>query len=279
MRRSVNNSVIIVGCLICWILAGGTLYAIDQRVAVARAESDLRQVPPLEPPSPTAIKAASLGFTRAAADVVWLSTIQYFGGGNPNERYSALPALLRTIVSLDPDFEYPYLFGGLVLPWQNDARAALQLLDDGQARFPNNGLMPYYAGAIARIQLNDNQRAAAYFQRAARTPGAPPAATLLAGVSLTEADDRQVALAWWDGVVQTATDVTIRDRAIAWRDHLRLILYLEQLIQKEDGQTKPAITSLSDLVNRHILKDVPISPLGLPLRYDAQSKRVELDRS
>jgi tetratricopeptide (TPR) repeat protein len=262
----------------CWALAGTSLYATNWQVAAARSTADIRQIPPLEPPSAASIKALSLGFTRAAADVAWLQTIQYFGGGNPNERYSALTALINTVVKLDPDFEYPYQFGGIILPLQGDYEDALKLLDAGIARFPNNGLLPYYAGAIARIDLNDSRRAAVYFQQAARTPGAPAAATLLAGVSLTDLDDRQIALAWWNGIIETSSDTTIRDRAIVWRDHLETVLALETLIIKINAASGLPINNLQDLVTRGLLPEVPKSPLGWPLVLNTATGRVELLR-
>lgn len=273
------QTVIGLGLVIAWLgLGSGALYASDLQVKNARRVADVRQIPPLEPPSPVAVKALAGGFNRAAADAMWLTTIQYFGGGNPNETYSALPSLLSTVVTVDPNFEYPYLFGGLVLPWQSSARAALELLEAGMSHFPSNGLMPYYAGAIARLQLKDNHLAAAYFERASKTPGAPRAATLLAGVSLTDLDNRQVALAWWDGVLETSTDATIRERATAWRDHLELILTLESLIKKVEETTGQPVQSLNDLVVRRALLSIPLSPLGRPLRYDATTRRVELDQ-
>lgn len=261
----------------CFALSGGALYASNLQVKNARLRADVRQIPPLEPPAPLAVKVLSGGFYRAAADILWLTTIQYFGGGNPNESFSALPSLLRTVVTLDPGFEYPYLFGGLVLPWQNNAAEAIALLEAGMAHFPQNGLMPYYAGAIARLQLKDNRRAAAYFAQASRTPGAPRAAAVLAGVSLTDLDDRQVALAWWDGVLETSTDATVLERAAAWRDHLKLVLSLEQLIPQVEHQTGQTVQSLNDLVVWRALPGIPPSPLGRPLRYDPTTKRVELE--
>jgi tetratricopeptide (TPR) repeat protein len=264
--------------LSCWLILVGSLIGIDQRVAAARTATDQQQIPPLEPPSTLALRLTSVGYTRAATDSVWLATIQYFGGGNPNERYSSLPALIQTVVELDPDFEYPYLFGGLVLPWQGDAPAALALLDAGQARFPQNALLPYYAGAIARLNLQDNQRAAAYFQRAARLPGAPPAAALLAGVSLTEGDDRQVALAWWEGVIASTDNEQIRERATIWRDHLQLVLTLEELVAVTNQSSGQPIKQLSDLVSRGILTKEPVSPLGATLTLNATTGRVELEQ-
>ena len=259
-----------VGALIA---AGWSIAYLDRTIAAAQNRTVVNQIAPVEPASPTALRVASQGFTRAAADITWLTTIQYFGGGNPNERYSALAPLIRTVVTLDPDFEYPYLFGGIVLPWQNDTAAALQLLDEGQERFPRSALLPYYAGAIARLQLHDNQRAAAYFKRAALLPDAPPAAALLAGVSLTESDNRAVALAWWQSVAESSDNELVRERAIAWRDHLTMLLELERLARQETAAGRP-VKDLNDLVSRGLITSLPTSPLGLSWHWDESNQTV-----
>ncbi len=266
-----------IAALIFLALAGGAQVAARLTVTNTQFNADVRQILPLEPPSTASIKLLSAGRYRAASDTVWLNTIQYFGGGNPNEPYSALPALLRTVIELDPDFEYPYLFAGLVLPWQQNSTEALAILNRGLAKFPRNGLMAYYAGAIARIQLNDNVLAAKYFRLASTLPGAPRAAALLAGVSLTEADDRQIALAWWNGLIETTNDEATKERAVLWRDHLALILTLETKVLelREQGL---AVNSMNDLAQLIGLPKVPESPLGLPLRLDVQTGRIDLLR-
>lgn len=254
-------------------VAGASLTLIDRSIYIAQTAAQVHQIPPVEPAAPTALRVASLGWRRAAADAVWLTTIQYFGGGDPNERYDSLAALIRTVVTVDPDFEYPYLFGGIVLPWQSDNAAALALLDDGQARFPQNALMPYYAGAIARLQLKDDARAAAYFQRAASLPDAPPAAALLAGLSLNNSDDREVALAWWTSVAESSTNSLVHDRAVAWRDQLSAELALERLAKQEATAGRP-IKSISDLVTRGLVSQLPASPLGLSWHWNPTSQTV-----
>lgn len=271
---------VVVLVIVAWLgLAVAALKAADRFVFIAQVAADIKQIPPAQPPSPASLRALSFGFQRAASDVVWLSTIQYFGGGNPNEPYASLYELINTVVALDPDFEYPYLFGGIVLPWQGEPRQALDLLDRGASRFPRNGLIPYYAGAAARLQLKDNRLAARYFQQAVTREGAPPAAALLAGVSLTESDDREFALSWWSGVIDSAENETVKKRAELWRDHLRLVLYLEGIIREENNHRPDnPILSLRDLVQRGRLTGVPVSPLGSELRYNQSTGRVELIR-
>src|SRR3989338_2062025 len=71
------------------------------------------------------LKQLDFGFHQILADILWLQTIQYFGGGNFQQKYSALPKLLQTIIELDPQFIQPIEFGLIVLPYQGDASSAV----------------------------------------------------------------------------------------------------------------------------------------------------------
>lgn len=249
----------------------------DQTLATHYEQAAIEQIPPRLIPSGEALQWVDLGFHHASADIIWLTTIQYIGGGNPNSPYNSLYPLIDTTVTLDPTFEYPYLFGGILLPWQGNPDQALDLLLRGAEQFPNNGLFLYNAGAVAKIHLKDNARAAAYYREAVGKENTPPAAALLAGVSLTEMDDRQFALTYWQGLAETETNPTIKERAIIWMTHLQLIIDLEAIIARAetDGDT---ITELQNLVMSGYLTAVPPSPLNVPLEYYTDTKQVEINR-
>lgn len=258
-------------------LVGFAQYNSDLSLAASYNRAKIEQIPPRLLPSARSLRTLDLGFHRATADIIWLSTIQYIGGGNPNAPYVSLYSLIDTAVTVDPTFEYPYLFGGIMLPWQGNPSQALDLLTRGMQQFPNNGLFPYNAGAVAKIHLHDNVAAAQFYRAAIGKENTPPAAALLAGVSLSSMDDRQFALTWWKGLAETETNPTIRERAQVWMTHLQLIIDLEALIKRAtaEGHT---ITSLQDLVTDHYLTSIPQSPLGVPLQYNPTTGKVDISK-
>ena len=247
----------------------------DNILSFEYRRSNIRQVAPTNFLSAANLKNINLGFNKATADYVWLSTIQYFGGGNPNLAYDSLSDMLFSIGELDPQFEYPYLFGGVVLPWQNESEAALKLLDTGTIYFPNNGLFYYYAGSIAKLNLHDSKRAAGYFQKSIDKEGTPPAAKLLAGISLTSLDDREFAKTWWEGVLETEENESIKARAKVWLEYLNLTIDLESLIQQIQNQTDLKISKLEDLVTSKYLKEIPTTELG-ELVFDPVTQKVKI---
>ncbi|MDO8471734.1 MAG: hypothetical protein Q7S64_01100 [bacterium] len=259
------------------LLAALTQWQSDMTLGRVYHRQQIKQIPPVYYPTATAIRQTDLGFHRASADLVWLALIQYFGGGNPNQPYLSLVDMLNTVVDLDPSFEYPYLFGGVILPWQDEPQAGLALLNQGIKQYPNNGLLYYYAGSTAKIQLDQPALAATYFQQAIGKENTPPAAAILAGVSLTELDNRDFARTWWQGILDDPKQTeVIKDRAKVWLGHLDLTIELERLIAKTNRASDVPIKSLDDLVTRGILKSIPRSPLEAPLIYNPTTGRVDL---
>ena len=92
--------------LVSWVIVGSLL-----AVAVA-AEVRLGRIPEQNPlgrellylPSPEMLKILSLGNTGLAADVLYLWSIQYYSGFQPNETFLYLDTVYNLITDLDPRF-------------------------------------------------------------------------------------------------------------------------------------------------------------------------------
>mgnify|MGYP001032597033 CR=1 FL=1 len=66
------------------------------------------------------LKRASFGHNHALADLYWLRAIQYYGEPeHEKEGYRWLYPLLSLITDLDPLYDTPYRWGGVVLPFFN----------------------------------------------------------------------------------------------------------------------------------------------------------------
>jgi len=217
-------------------------------------------------PSATALRFLSLGNSPLAADVLWLDTIQYFGAGNPYGTYAALGPMLDRITTLDPQFEYPYEFGLVVLPYMQQSNIAATLGLRAQDALPNNGLLTYYLATVYHLNLKDYENAAKYYKKAADEPGAPGAARTLAGVALTKIDgtlqDRLVAIAYWQTVVDNARGDDERAIAQAWLDSTKEIYALENAAAayKQAHGSYPA--SIQAMVDAKLVDPPPVAPNG-----------------
>lgn len=209
-------------------------------------------------------KKINLGFNQLIADYLWLRTIQYFGGGDYSKRYHALPKLLAAITDLDPKFVQPHLFAMLVLPYQKDVQAAIEIGERGLKNNPKIGLIPYYLGAIYHTEKKDYQRAAEAYAIAATKKDTPLAAKVLAGVSLSQMNEKQAAVAWWQGILETAKpDSYEYERAKIWLEHLLLQIQLEKIVSAFKEKEGRLPKNFEELVELKILPSLPQSPLGV----------------
>lgn len=255
------NSVILSTCLTAFCLL--MIYASQQQVDLDTWHALNKEDHPLTVTAidGNTIRKLDLGYHRLTSDLLWLSSIQYLGSNSYSQEYPALSNMIEAVTAVDPKFEYPYLFGGIILPWQGEPEAAITLLDKGWQEFPNNGLFPYNAGAIARIHLNNPELAATYLQKSIGLEDTPAAAQVLAGANLSKLSNREFALAWWNSILDTEQNEDIKQRALIWRDHLTIVIALENIV-KEANQAGYTINKLSDLVKYGYLTKIPHSPLG-----------------
>jgi len=131
------------------------------------------------PPAETA-RLLSLGFNQVMADWYWVKGLQYFTDPVQSlNKYRNLADILDVVLGLDPDFEYAYKFGGVAIPydtgrlhWANSERA-IDLLQRGVQRFPQNWELHFHLGFYLLNFRNDLPSAGEQFATAARIPGAP----------------------------------------------------------------------------------------------------------
>lgn len=121
------------------------------------------------------VRAASLGRPHAAADIVWMKTVQLIGDAREEQRgYPSLDEWVDLTSRLDPRFDLPYFFG-VVLLITDDERAPRvdEILARGEAAMPDVFSFPMFRGFLAYFGRLDARAAAVHFRRAAALPGGP----------------------------------------------------------------------------------------------------------
>ena len=227
--------------------------------------------------SPAFLKIADFGFHQIVSDYLWLETIQYFGGGDFNKKYRALPNLLDTITELDPNFTYPYIFGMLVEPYQGDLYPAINLGEKGIKANPKTGMIAYYLASLYHLEQKSNfKRAAELYSLAAKDKSVPQAARVLAGVSLSQLDEKKAAIAWWQGILESyKKDSYEYERAQSWLGHILIEVKLEELAKTYKDRYGHYPENLDKLVEAKLVDEIPKSPLGVKYMIDGQSGKVD----
>jgi hypothetical protein len=136
-------------------------------------------------PSATAAPFLSLGYREAAADLMWIRMLGYLGGRD--DTAASVHELVEATLALDDHYRPGYDVGPLAIQTASHGvdqaahRAALSLFERGMKVFPRNWEYPVLAGQTLLVDLvpaNEAQRrewmerAAAWFEKASRMPGA-----------------------------------------------------------------------------------------------------------
>ena len=224
-----------------------------------------------QPLSPGFAKAVSFGATEYMADYYWLSLIQYYGGGTPNGKYRKLAELFNVVTDLSPKFQQAYQTGLIILPGEGFPDQAIQLGEKGKRNLPESWEMPYYTGLVYHIYKKDYVAAAREFQLAATKKDAPPITQYFAGIYYKEANQRQLAYQIFKTVHDTSKDDFVRERSEKQLIHLEILFFLEDAATKFRAQFGRYPTNLSELVARGIVKEIPISPLGVALMINSET--------
>lgn len=67
-------------------------------------------------PKGNEIRPLAFGFDTFLADLFWIRAVQYAGGNVLDASFDVMPQYLNLITDLDPDFQFAYHFGSLILP-------------------------------------------------------------------------------------------------------------------------------------------------------------------
>jgi tetratricopeptide (TPR) repeat protein len=230
------------------------------------------------------LRAASLGQAPIVADVVYFWAIQYYADYGREDRYKYIEHVFGTVIpELDAHFIDPYWLGALILTTEaGDVEGGLRLLDLGAERNPHEWILPFLAGWECD-HAKEYDRAAAYFDRAARIPDAPAALVRLVAGMRARGGNLREAIAKWEEVLTDPRGDDV-SHAIARRQvrTLRVRADLKDLdaavLAFRERRGAPP-RRLEDLVRAGLLGRVPLDPDGKPYGYDPATGTVSSEAS
>jgi hypothetical protein len=222
------------------------------------------------------LKPAVLGYHTLTADVLWLRIVQVVGkrGTTPKE-YEWIYHALDVLTTLDPQYDYAFQVGGIVLT-ELAGRPDLssRLLEKGLDSNPTIWQIPFYLGYNHYYHLHDEIKAAEYMSRAAQLPGRPAYLPLLATRLYAEAGNPEVALNFLAEMWRQTQDAHIKEQLETRIKELiieRDLRMLEDAIVRFRARVGQLPVTLKDLVVRGIVTALPQEPFGGEYRYDSKT--------
>ena len=233
-------------------------------IAVSQYYYDLGKIDrPLIPPiiiPGQAIKMIDLGFHSAAASAMWLYTIQYV-----TESPEKLPQLIENVNSIDPKFSYPYAFAALTLPsflFPGFPEKAVEIAEKGLREADPDWRIPYYLATTYHIFFHNREKAAFYFDLAARTPGAIDKIKTIASFYGTAPNFREQTKQIWVSIYESSNDDLIKERAQKYITQIELLDMLDKAVYFYFKKYGKYPEKIEDLITSKTLKELPQSPLG-----------------
>lgn len=217
-------------------------------------------------PSGRFLRQVAVEYQNVASDFVWLRAIQYYGHHMmTDQKYEWLGHVFGILTTLDPRFIGAYHFGAMTLAWDaGQPEEAVRMLTGGMKDNPMEWQLPFDAGFISYMQLEDYEAAAYFFEIASKLPGAWVSAARWAAFSMAKAGKADIAQEMWLGVYHGTENRALRALALRQLRRLELQKDLARLQQAVDrfreneGHSPFALRELvPDYINR-----VPDEPYG-----------------
>ena len=172
------------------------------------------------------LRLMTLGYDQAAADLVWIRTLEYFASHFKGDRkYPWLEYFLDQIIILDPNFTKVYHWAGANVLYgrrftnENVFRsnrfyemALANDADDFEAAYRLG--LNYYVELKAKdpdVLRKYREKGLYYFERAANTPGAPDRIRRLIAAISSKLGKHQLSLQYLLDLYMQSTDVEQRD--------------------------------------------------------------------
>jgi hypothetical protein len=241
--------------------------------------------------SGSTVRRLTGAFNALAADVYWIRAIQHFGGTKrrldaarqtpvrppvlaaaDSGEYRNLYPLLDIATSLDPRFNIAYRFGAVFLaagypdgPGRPDL--AIKLLEKGLRDRPDKWEYMQDIGFVHYWYRHDYRAAAAWFDRAARTPRAPWWLKSLAAVTFAEGGDRGSSRMMWQAIRQSADNDWLRkdaERRLVQLRALDQMDALQSVVDRLVAATGARPADWTGVVRAQAWAGVPVDPSGTP---------------
>lgn len=267
---------------ICCVLIVISLFALSilQQTLDQRLDRDATRIEELaQLPRGEYLKPMLLGYQHAGADLLWLQLLQVLGKKKTSaDEYEWIYHALDVITTLDPQYDYAYYVGGVVLTnLANRVDLSNQLLEKGFAANPTIWNLPFLLGYNYYFILSDAAKGAEYMAAAAKLPGGPSYLPGLASRMYAEASSPEVALQllrtlWLQTQDQEMREV-LENRAkeiIIERD-IQVLESARDAYRDKHGRFPKA---LNDLVVSGEVRQIPDEPFGGAYNLDARTGEV-----
>jgi tetratricopeptide (TPR) repeat protein len=228
------------------------------------------------------VKALSLEYAPFLGAVYWTRVVQYFGEKHRlhQTNLELLWPLLDIATTLDPHLIPAYRFGSTFLsdsPPRGEGRPdlAVKLLERAIKANPDEWRLYQDLGNVYYFDAKDYPKASATFAEGSKNPHAQIWMKVMAAKIAAEGESPETSYFLWLQVYQTTADPMVKQNA---EQHLKLMKMeldlkeIDRLADEYEKQTGRRATSMRELLQAGLLKDIPRDPEGYAYTFGDDGK-------
>lgn len=200
------------------------------------------------------LRAFSLGFKNAMADVLWIQMIQEFAYWRGEGLF---PQYIDRITALDPQFEYPYLLGILMMPRYGHMEKIAAIAERGMRVLPENWQIPFYLGAQYHMVGRDTATALRYVALAAQKPSSPLLVKQMQAIYSAHTGELAASRGFFAVMYATAKEEQTKNIAREWLDRLDHIDLLQEAVRRYTVRFGRSPKTIQELQERGIIQEIP----------------------
>ncbi|MGM0609077.1 MAG: tetratricopeptide repeat protein [Candidatus Muiribacteriota bacterium] len=222
-------------------------------------------------PSGKFLKGITLSYDMIFADLLWIKVLGYFGGHSSKDLdHKWLEHILEIITDLDPFFEYPYEFGGILfLTELNAPDKSVSILKKGLNSVPENDerywYLPFFLAFNYMYKKNDFSKAAFYLEIASKHPNSPDYLPLLVSKLYAKSGGYDVAEPFLVEIIKNTEDEMLREKLEKRLNEIKIeknIVLIEIALKEYIEINNSLPNDIKDLVTSGLLEKLPEDPLG-----------------
>ena len=222
-------------------------------------------------PNSNFVKGCALSFNEVMADLLWIKAVGYLGDHfSAENNYRWLFQLLDVTTTLDPYYDDPYEFGGIVFAnVANDVDASFKILKRGMENVPKHHprywYLPFFTAFNYMYYRGDYQMAAHYLEIAASFPQRPAYLPLLVARLYANTDDPSVAIPFLQKMLERTATPGMREKLEQRIKEVHVRQDIKNLTKARDIYLEKVggyPETLGDMVKDGILPSLPKEPFG-----------------
>jgi tetratricopeptide (TPR) repeat protein len=259
----------------CAHLASGKMQITAPLPATRGAEAEVLYLP-----NGRFLNAMSFGYRNALGNIIWLSTLNYFGKHHrTDQNFMWLGHMCALVSELNPRALTPLTFCANMLAWEaHEPEQAVAILSKAITHHPNNWELYYLRGFTSFYFLKQSESAKKDFMYAATLPGVHPLVVRLAAQKLISSDNAATAIEFLENILSTTTDPISKEalesrlREAAFHRDIQTLSEAMRVFVIQKGENA---ARLQELVEAGIIAHLPVEPFGGSYIIDSSTGQIQ----